>query len=72
MMEIEGLKKKYRNEWLLIRVEKTDKLNRPTAGKLITRSRNRDDVYEKMKKTKGHTYTVYSGKIPRKGYAVAF
>ncbi len=39
---------------------------------LIAHSRNRDDIYKKMKKVKVHTYTVFAGQIPRKGYAVAF
>lgn len=71
-MKIEELKAQYKNEWLLIKVEKTDELNRPTEGELIAHSSNRDEIYSKMKKVKGHTYTLYSGKIPKKGYAVAF
>ena len=71
-MRLEEIKQKYEDEWLLIQVEKTDELNRPIEGKLIAHSKNRDEIYDKMKKVKGHSYTVYSGKIPKKGYAVAF
>jgi hypothetical protein len=39
---------------------------------LIAHSKDRDEIYEQMKKVKGHTYTIYTGKIPKKGYAVAF
>lgn len=71
-MKIEEIKQKYKDEWLLIRVKKTDKLNQPTEGELIAHSKSRDEIYTKMKKVKGHTYTLYTGKIPEKGYAVAF
>jgi hypothetical protein len=71
-MKISDIKKKYKNEWVLLKVDKTDELNQPIAGKLIAHSKNRDDVYSKMKKTKGHTYTLYTGPFPREGYAVAF
>ncbi len=71
-MKIEEIKQQYQNQWLLIKVEKTNKLNQPIEGQLIANSKNRDDIYQKMKNVKGHTYTIYSGKIPRKGFAVAF
>lgn len=71
-MKIEEIKEKYKDEWVLIKVQKTDKLNRPIEGGLIAHSKSRDEIYSKMKETKGHTYTLYTGKIPEKGYAVAF
>ena len=71
-MRIEGIKEKYKDEWLLIRVIRTDELNRPIEGELIFHSKDRDEVYTKMKQVKGHTYTLYTGKIPKEGYAVAF
>ena len=72
-MKIEEIKQQCKNEWVLIKVEKVDELNRPIEGELIAHSKNRDDIYDKMKKIKGqHTYTFYAGKIPKKGYAVAF
>ena len=71
-MKIEEIKQKYKDEWVLIKVIKTDELNRPIKGELIFHSKNRDEVYAKMKQIKGHTYTLYTGKIPKEGYAVAF
>lgn len=71
-MKIEEIKQQYKDEWLLIKVEKTNELNQPIYGQLIAHSKDRDEIYRKMKIEKGHTYTVYSGKIPRKGFAVAF
>ena len=71
-MKIEEIKKKYKDNWVLIKVIKIDKLNRPIEGEVIFHSKNRDEVYAKMKKIRGHTYTVYTGEIPKEGYAVAF
>lgn len=71
-MHIKQIIGKYKNEWVLVKVVKTDKLNRPLEGELLAHSKNRDDIYTKMKRVKGHTYTRYTGDIPQKGYAAAF
>ncbi|MEA3485259.1 MAG: hypothetical protein U9R03_00950, partial [Candidatus Aerophobetes bacterium] len=64
--------KKYKDEWLLIKVTETDELDRPIKGELILRSKNRDEIYEKQKKMKDDLCIIYTGEIPKKGYAVAF
>jgi len=69
---IEAIKRRYKNEWLLIEVSQTDRFGRPLAGKLISHSKKRDQIYKKQRRLKGNLYIVYSGKIPAKGYAVAF
>lgn len=72
-MNIKKVKKRYRNEWVLVEVLEEDELNRPINVRLIAHSKNRDDTYKAMKKTKSkYTYHFYTGKIPKKGYAVAF
>ncbi len=73
METIEEIKKKFRDEWVLVEVLEKDELNHPTKGIVITHSKNRDDIYDALKETKGkHTYQFWTGKIPDKGYAVAF
>lgn len=72
-MKIKEIEKKYRNEWVLAEVLKEDKSGEPTEVKVIAHSRNRDDTYAAMRRAKGkYTYHFYTGKIPKKGYAVAF
>lgn len=52
---------------------KEDKSGESTEVKVIAHSRNRDDTYAAMRRSKGkYTYHFYTGKIPKKGYAVAF
>ena len=70
-MYIQDVKKRYKDEWVLILVQKVDNLNQPVEGQLLAHSKNRDEIYEKMKGIQGHTYTLYTGDIP-KGYAVTF
>ena len=71
---IEQFKKKYKNQWLLVKVLEEDELNRPTEGLLLSRSKNREDIYNALVKVKAkeHVATFYTGRIPKKGYAVAF
>ena len=73
MLTINEIKKKFKDEWVLLEILEEDELNQPTRVKLITHSKNRDDIYDALKNTKGkHTYQFWTGKIPEKGYAVAF
>lgn len=73
MSTIDEIKKKFKDEWVLVEVVERDQMNRPTKGRVLAHSRNRDDTYEAMSRTKvKHLYHFYTGEIPQKGYAVAF
>ncbi len=72
MESIEEIKRKYKDEWVLVGVLEEDEKGEPTKVKLIAHSRNRDDTYKAMKQAKGYVYHFWTGKIPAKGYAVAF
>lgn len=70
---IETIRKKYRKEWLLIAVGKTDfSTTTPLTGRLLAHSPCRDDIYRLESKHKGHTLTLYSEDGMPKGYAAAF
>lgn len=71
-MEIEKIKKKYKDEWLLIKIKVTDEKDQPLEGKVLLHSKNRDEVYEAQKDLKEDLYITYSGDLPKKGFAVAF
>ncbi len=73
MASIEQIKERFKDEWVLVEVLEKDALNQPVKGKVIAHSRDRDDTYDAMKKTKAKDIShFYTGKIPIKGYAVAF
>ncbi len=72
-MKIEELKKRYKDEWVLVEVLAEDELREPVEVELIAHSKSRDDAYEAMRKTKAKDIAhFYTGAIPKKGYAVAF
>ena len=72
-MNIKDVKKEYKDEWVLVEVLKEDEIGNPVDVKLLAHSKNRDDIYNKLKRTKSkYVSTFYTGKIPKKGYAVAF
>lgn len=71
--KIADIKKRFKKEWLLIKVTEIDKATTTILkGILIAHSPNRDEIYKKDISYKGFTLIDYSeDKIP-KGYAVAF
>ena len=72
-MKLNEIKKKFKNEWVLVEIIREDKKGTPTEIKLLEHSKNRDDTYSAMKKyINKYTYHFYTGKIPKKNYAVAF
>jgi hypothetical protein len=71
-MKIEDLKKKYKDEWLLIRITMTDEQDLAIEGEVLLHSKNRDEIYEAQKNLKDYLYITYSGEMPKKGFAVAF
>ena len=72
-MKIEEVKKKYKDEWVLVEILKEDELGNPIKVKVLAHSKVRDDTYKALKDVKDkYTYHFYTGEIPKKGYAVAF
>lgn len=71
-MKIAEVKQQYKDEWILGLVLKKDELGQPIDIEVISHSKNRDDIHQRMKRERGHTYIFYSGEIPLEGYAVAF
>ena len=71
-MEIEKIKKKYKDEWLLIKITVADEKDQPIEGDVLLHSKSRDEVYEAQKDLKDDLYITYSGELPKEGFAVAF
>lgn len=71
-MNIEEIKRRFEDEWVLVEILEEDELTRPTRVRLITHSKDKDEIYEALRKNKGYTYHFYTGDVPKKGYAVAF
>ncbi len=71
-MEIEKIKKKYKDEWLLIKITVADDKDQPIEGEVLLHSKSRDEVYEAQRGLLDDLYITYSGELPKKGFAVAF
>lgn len=73
-MKISSIKKRYKDEWVLVNVFKEDKLNQPVEGEIIVHSKDKDEIFDKMKKLpKGfRVSTFFTGRIPPKDMVFAF
>jgi len=73
MKTIDEIKRKFKDEWVLVEVLEEDEKGEPIIVKLMAHSKNRNDTYRAMKQAIGkYVYHFWTGKIPTKGYAVAF
>ena len=73
-MLIEQLRRRYKQEWLLIAVDQLDEATTtPRRGRLLAHSKDRNLVYDRLLQMKVKLPLVtYSEDWPPKGYAVAF
>lgn len=63
--QIENIRKKFRNEWLLIAVDETDSAtHEPINGHLLAHGQNRKDVHDMSTQFDGVAYIVYSDDWP--------
>jgi len=70
---IQDIRKRFRREWLLIRADRIDPRTQvPLSGRLLAHSPHRDEVYDRLVRSKGLTFVLYSDMSLPHGYAVAF
>lgn len=63
---IATLKRRYPKEWLLLTNVVADELTRPIKGRLVAHSKNRDDIYDRLARTRAKSVSVeYTGKVPK-------
>mgnify|MGYP001567118349 CR=1 FL=1 len=62
---VESIKKKYKDEWLLITDYETDKSMVPRNGKLVFHSKSREEVHKKLSQYSGKKCIQYSGKLSK-------
>jgi len=73
--DIDGIKKKFDREWLLIAVDKVDRpTTTPISGRLIAHSPHRDEIYKRLRplRRKRNILVEYSEDTLPQGYAAAF
>ena len=70
---IERWRKAYRNEWLLIEVDRFDpRTTTPLSGRLVAHSKRRDPLEQRAARAKGLVYLVHGSDTLPRGYAAAF
>lgn len=63
---ISKLKRRYPKEWLLLTNVVADELTCPIKGTLVAHSKNRDDIYGRLRHLRGKGFAIeYTGKIPK-------
>jgi hypothetical protein len=64
-MRLSEIKKKYRDQWVLIDFSKLDKDLRVKDGKVLAHAANKEDIYKALVHTRGKNIAVeYCGKMP--------
>ncbi len=66
LQPVSTLKRRYPNEWLLLRDVAADELTHPVKGRLVAHSKNRDHIYDRLSRMRGKLGVLYTGDIPRK------
>lgn len=71
---IDAIRKRFKNEWLLIRVIDFDrKRTLPLTGRLIAHSKDKEELYPLQRHyRKTLTYLTHTGERLPKGYAILF
>jgi hypothetical protein len=64
-MRLSEIKKKYRDEWVLIEYSKISANLQVKEGKVLAHASNKEDIYKALLGTKGKNVAIeYCGKIP--------
>ena len=64
-MRLSEIKKKYRNQWVLVEYSRLDKDLRVKHGKVLAHAPNKDEIYKALLRTRGKNVSIeYCGKTP--------
>jgi hypothetical protein len=72
VMTVSEIEDKFKSEWILIGDPETNEALEVLAGKVLWHSKNRDEVYRKVRELKPrHSAIVYTGPVVPEGTAAA-
>jgi hypothetical protein len=64
-MRLNEIKRKYKNQWVLVEYSKLDKNLRVNEGKVLAHSPTKEDIYKALLHTRGKNVSIeYCGKLP--------
>ena len=66
-MRLDQIKKRYRNQWVLVEFSKLDKDLQVKGGKVLSHASNKEeDIYKALLRTRGKNVSIeYCGKLPQ-------
>jgi hypothetical protein len=64
-MKWEEIKETFKDEWVLVQVEKVDESFKVIEGKVLAHSKDKDQVYQKLLQIRPKQFSIeYTGEIP--------
>ena len=64
-MRLSEIKKKYRDQWVLVEFSKLDKDLQAKEGKVVAHASNKEDIYKALLRTRGKNVSIeYCGEVP--------
>ena len=64
-MRLNEIKKKYKNQWVLVEYSKLDKNLRVNEGKVLAHAPTKEDIYKALLRIRGKNVSIeYCGKLP--------
>lgn len=70
-LKISTIKRKYHDQWVLLADYRLNELNEPLDGVVVEHSKNRDTIYDSLKKYSESLCIYYAGRLPPKGVVYA-
>jgi len=59
--KIVNIRKRIKDEWLLIDITKSDKVNQAVEGRLLAHTKDRDKIWQRAREHKGDLLVMFSG-----------
>jgi hypothetical protein len=64
-MKWADIKKNFKNQWVLIEVEKVDESYNLLSGEVLAHSKDKDEIYQKLLEIKPKEFSIeYTGEVP--------
>lgn len=64
-MKWQDIKRNFKDEWVLIEIEKVDETFNVVEGEVLAHSKDKDEVYRKLLEIRPEKFSVeYTGEIP--------
>jgi hypothetical protein len=70
-LKIAAIKRKYRDQWVLLADYRLNERNEPLEGIVVAHSKDRNKIYDALRDHPESLCIYYAGQVPQKGVAYA-